>query len=438
MQIRSLFSNFSWTITGNTVYSGCQWVVIIILAKFVSTQIVGFYSLALAVTTPVILLSQLSLRIVQATDARRGVAFNTYFSLRFYLTALALAAIVIISWAVGKEAAAILIIIMIGAAKSSESISDVCYGLFMQHERMDLMGKSLVIRSVISLGVFFMLVYFMRNAIIGLLGLTLVWVGMFFAYDMPNVRRLDQPERPAADYGPPENSVSGPGLFIPRWDLPEFSGVFILSLPMGLTNVLETLTIYMPRYAIAYYLGESPLGIFTALSYLLLAISLVVSSAVVATVPRLAQYYARGMKRDFAKLLVMLFILISTVCSSLMVVVLVFGQEIISFIYTEQYAHYSYLLAWLMGAGIFMFSGSVLVTALMAMRRFRILMTIGLLSVVSLLGLCIILVPLYGLAGAVWAITINAGIVLVVRIAVMAYLVRKGPPPASRIEGKPA
>jgi O-antigen/teichoic acid export membrane protein len=437
MKIRSLFSNFSWTITGNAVYSGCQWVVIIILAKFVSTQIVGFYSLALAVTTPVILLSQMSLKIVQATDAHRGVAFNTYFSLRFFLTGLALVAIVIISWAVGKEAAAILIIIMIGAAKSSESISDVCYGLFMQHERMDLMGKSLVIRSVISLGVFFVLVYFLRNATIGLLGLTLVWVGMFFAYDMPSVRRLDHRGQPTADHGQPENAVSGTGLFIPRWDLPEFTGIFMLSLPMGLTAVLETLTIYVPRYAIAYYLGESPLGIFTALSYLLLAISLVVSSAVVTTVPRLAQYYARGMKRDFARLLAMLFVLISAVCSVLMVVVLIFGKEVISFLYTEQYAHYSYLLAWLMGAGIFMFSGSVLVTALMAMRRFRILMTIGLFSVVSLVAFCVILVPSHGLAGAVWAIAVNAAVVLLVRIAVMAYLVRKGPPVRSA-DGNPA
>ncbi len=421
----SLFSSFSWTVAGNVIYSACQWGIIIVLAKLVTTDIVGVYSLALAVTTPVIMLSQMNLRIVQATDADYTTAFNTYFSIRFFLTLLALAVIAGVSLVVGKGTSSLLIIVMIGAAKAFESISDVCYGLFMQHERMDLMGKSLVLRSVVSLALFFALLYFLRNTPIGLLGLTLVWAIMLFAYDMRNARKLDR----ARLFKPGWEGLqkaSEADSFIPRWDLPAFSGIFVLSLPMGIASVLDSLTVYIPRYAIAYFSGDSQLGIFTALSYLLLAIGLVVYSITYASVPRLAQHHARGERREFGLLLLTVFGIIAAVCVVMMLGVLLFGDRLISFLYTERYAQYSNLLVWLMGAGIFLFSGSILNTALISMRRFGVLMAVSLSSVVCTAAASLILIPSKGLVGAVWAVAISAAVTLIIKIAVLIRLMGKG------------
>src|ERR1044072_4016691 len=64
----SLRTNFSWTLAGNLIYSGCQWGVLIVLARLGSPEQVGQFALALAVTAPVIMLSNLQLRGVLATD----------------------------------------------------------------------------------------------------------------------------------------------------------------------------------------------------------------------------------------------------------------------------------------------------------------------------------------------------------------------------------
>ena len=67
----SLRSNFAWILTGNVVYAACQWGAIVALAKLGSSFMIGQFSLGLAIATPVLMFTNLHLRAVQATDARR-------------------------------------------------------------------------------------------------------------------------------------------------------------------------------------------------------------------------------------------------------------------------------------------------------------------------------------------------------------------------------
>ena len=63
---RSLRLNASWTFGGNLVYAACQWGMLVALAKFGSPELVGRFALALAVTAPVYMLTNLQLRAVEA------------------------------------------------------------------------------------------------------------------------------------------------------------------------------------------------------------------------------------------------------------------------------------------------------------------------------------------------------------------------------------
>src|SRR5437868_13818516 len=87
----SLRRNFAFTLAGNALYAACQWGILVVLAKLGSPAIVGKYALAMAVCSPVILFSNLQLREIQATDARRDHAFGDYLALRILCTILALA-----------------------------------------------------------------------------------------------------------------------------------------------------------------------------------------------------------------------------------------------------------------------------------------------------------------------------------------------------------
>src|SRR5271170_6093223 len=97
----SLRRNFAWTLAGNMVYAGCQWGMLIVLAKLTNPEMVGRFGLALAITAPVFMLTSLQLRVVQATDAGHEYGFSEYFSLRSICTILAILAVVAIPWIVG-------------------------------------------------------------------------------------------------------------------------------------------------------------------------------------------------------------------------------------------------------------------------------------------------------------------------------------------------
>src|SRR5262249_33512279 len=89
----SLRANFSWSFCGNVVYAACQWGMLIVLAKLASPESVGRFALGLAVTAPVVMLSNLQLRGVLATDARQEHPYTDYLTLRLFTTSGALAVV---------------------------------------------------------------------------------------------------------------------------------------------------------------------------------------------------------------------------------------------------------------------------------------------------------------------------------------------------------
>src|SRR5947209_7215699 len=92
--VRSLSHNLQWTIAGNVVYACTQWGILVLLAHLGDAAVVGRFSLGLAITAPIMLFAGLSLRTVQATDARREFLFADYAGLRLLMVAIALSAIV--------------------------------------------------------------------------------------------------------------------------------------------------------------------------------------------------------------------------------------------------------------------------------------------------------------------------------------------------------
>src|SRR4051812_26106921 len=95
----SLRSNFAWTFVGNVIYAGCQWGMIVVLARLGSQELVGRFALGLAIAAPVLMFTNLQLRAVLATDAKQEHAFGDYLTVRLLTTATALLVIAGIAFA---------------------------------------------------------------------------------------------------------------------------------------------------------------------------------------------------------------------------------------------------------------------------------------------------------------------------------------------------
>ncbi|HMW55726.1 MAG TPA: lipopolysaccharide biosynthesis protein, partial [Accumulibacter sp.] len=78
----SLRKNFSWSLVGNIVYALCQWMMLIIIARLGNARDVGIYSLALAISAPVMLFLGMNLRVAIATDQKHQFNIQDYLALR--------------------------------------------------------------------------------------------------------------------------------------------------------------------------------------------------------------------------------------------------------------------------------------------------------------------------------------------------------------------
>jgi O-antigen/teichoic acid export membrane protein len=188
----TLRMNFLWALSGNVLYAASQWGILVALAKLGTPQMVGEFALALAITAPVMIGTGLSLRGVQATDAAAEYLFGDYLLLRLLTTCMAGLLIAGIVWLSGYGWHTAAIILIVGMAKGFESISDVFFGLLQQHERMDRIALSMMIKGILSLAAITSAVYLSGDLLLGACGVAAAWALILVFYDISNGARVLQ------------------------------------------------------------------------------------------------------------------------------------------------------------------------------------------------------------------------------------------------------
>ena len=378
----SLRRNFVWTAAGNVIYAGCQWGMIAVLAKLGSPEWVGQFALGLALTAPVLLLTNLQLRSVQATDAGDEFEFGHYLAVRLITAAFAAVIILAIILVSRLNTTVALVTAAVGIAKIVESISDAFYGLQQKHERMDRIATSLIIRGVLSLAAFAVIVYLRHDVFSGVLAMAIVWLAVLLVYDLRSARHL-----------------VGFGLR-PLWNLPRLRTLAFIAAPLGVVMMLNSLNVNIPRYALQYLSGTHDVGIFAAIAYLQVAEGAIVNALGQSATPRLARSFAQHQPSTFWSLMKRL-IALGTVGGSLGVVLAALaGPALLTLLYRAEYAAYSSTFTWLMVGTVFANISAFAGYGLTAARSFRIQIPLLAGESIILVVACMLLIPAYGLRGA--------------------------------------
>jgi len=417
-----LSRSLSWSLAGSATYVAAQWAMLVVLAKIGTPQMVGQFALGLAVTAPVIMFSDLGLRAVQATDAVHRFRFGDYLVLRLIATTLALLAILVIVLVLGyrgEEAA--LTILVIGLAKAFESISDLFYGLFLQHERIDRMAKSQLLKGPISLVGLSLGVYLTDSVVGGACGLAIVWTLLLFGYDVRNgARILKTPHRaspgPMLEHAGPDTEARPYRMESKLRDLAW------LALPLGIVGLLVNLYPNIPRYFVQGYLSESELGIFATMAYTVVAGIKLVDSLAQSVGPRLAGHHAAGNEARFRMVLLKAVGIGLLFGAAGVLLTLFVGSEIMTLFYGSEYAAYPGVFLWLAVAGGIECVASFQYWTITAARRFAIQIPLYALVACTSLVACFWLVPTAGLRGAAVACAVAALVRLCGGLAIIMHV----------------
>ena len=398
----SLKKNFAWTFLGNVVYGAGQWGILVLLAKIGSPEMVGQFALGLAVCLPVVMLTNLNLRAVQATDVKGEFVFGQYLGLRLLTTALAVLAIIGISLASGYSRETKLVILAVAAAKALESVIDAFYGLFQQHERMDRIASSMVLRSLLYFVGLGLGVYLTGDIKWGMAGFAAAGAITLVFCDFRNgARTLLEASGPAA---------ARPTLFQamrPRWETAAVKKLIRLSLPLGFSMMLLSLTHNIPRYFIEHYLGVRELGMFAAITQLMVAGNTVVAALGHSASPRLARYFALGNRQAFRTLLLKLVGIGAVLGVAGFLVSWVAGYQILAIFYRPEYAANAGVFRQVMLAAGLFYIGSFLGYAVTATRAFDSFVIPYACGTLVSLAAAWLLIPAFGLIGAAYTLSAN-------------------------------
>jgi O-antigen/teichoic acid export membrane protein len=402
----SLRSNFAWVLTGNVVYAACQWGMIVALARLGSTVVVGQFSLGLAIATPVLTFTNLHLRAMQATDAKRSCHFTEYRRLRMLTTLVGMAVIAGVAWLGAHQAGTVMVIMAVAAAKGMEALSDIYYGLFQLNDRLDQTAKSQMFRGVTSVLALSAGLYVTHNLLWGCIGLVLASLASLLFLD---VRR-------GRDFFP---QPAGPREYEPRrqWSLMR------LALPLGIATTLASINLNMPRYFIHARMGDYQLGIFSALAYATVAITLVSDSLGHCVIPRMSRLYAGRQFPAFRFLFLRLLALGAALGLSGLVVAQVLGARLLTVVYGPEYAAHLKVFVALMLAAAIHCAASVFTSGIMSARCFGIQVPVYAAMVGSNALACAVWVPTLGLAGGAMAMVLAAVVRLVLSGTIMGYLI---------------
>lgn len=384
---RSVRANMLWASAGNAVFAASQWAMIAVLAKLGTPETVGAYALGIATATPLLMLAQLNLRTVLATDAGCEHDFHAYRNLRSM--ALAIAVVLIGSFAVWSYAAAeARIIVLASLCLAVTWMSDIHQGLMQAHERMDRAAISLAASGILSVTALLAGMLGTGSIELSLAAVLTARVLVLVGYDAGFAIRDFAPRRPRA--------------------LRNTGRILRTALPLGAVMMIGSLSPNVPRYFIANSLGTHALGIFSAIASLTTAANLLVNALGQAATPRLAKLYAAGKLNSFRNLTARL-----TAAGILMALIgaggaLWCGPTVLRLAFRPEYAaHNDLLLALSIAAGL-NFIGSLLGYAISACRQFREQVPLQIAAVASAAGASCFLIPSFGLQGAAFALCVAA------------------------------
>lgn len=386
----SLKKNFLLTLLGNGVANVAVWLQIVVILKLGgNAETIGVFSVAQALCIPVAMLMSLKLQLVQVTDVRNRYQFGDYLGLRIITSIITVIMITAISAFYPRDIA--IIAILLGVNYAIMNIRETFLSSIQKIELMDIICKSRIILGLLSLVMFAVSYYLSRSLFIGVLGLTVSRIAIFF-YDLPNARQV----------------LAGTKTTLfsamrPLLDSEKLWKLTALSAPLGLVAFLTTLSTSIPRLYLEREHGRAAVGYFGAISSLI-AVGTMISGALGQTVAtRLASYFHDDI-RAFTQLLTRLMAFGSVAGTGIVCVSYFFGGILLTLLFSKEFSDYAPAFNILAFGIAILFLFAFMNVALTATGSYRVQLPIYALATLVCYVVSIILIPSRGVNGAAEAV----------------------------------
>lgn len=372
--------NIIWNSIGNIIYLTVQWLLSYFVVKLMGVENAGVYSLAMSIGNMFVSVSYYSIRNFQVSDVNKKYRNEEYIASRGITSMVAIVSFcvfVVINQYDVKVAVCLFAFMLF---KLTEAWSDVYQGIVQSNGRMDYIGKSFIIKSIVILTLFLVIAITTDYLFFCIFGMLMGSFAIVLVYD----------RKCAMQY-----CVGGEHV-----RLYSVKDMLVECMPLALYSIVFTSLPSIPRYFMELELGTFCLGIYSSIAIPVVIIQAGANFILAPLITPFANSIAdcdivsiKSISKKVCFFLVALFAfsVIGFGCFGEIAICIAFGKEI---------AAYSFLLMPIVICTLLIVIGTILSMLLTILRKLRILLLSSLVALAIVLFGCNPFMRIWGMNGA--------------------------------------
>ena len=236
----NLRNNMLWNASGNLVYLGLQWLITVLVVRINGYTDAGILSLAMSISAIFQNVASFGVRNYQVSDLQSKYTDSQYVSLRWITCILSFVLcsgfVQLNSYSLKQEGSILLFMLF----RIAENYVDVLHGIAQKRSRLDLAGKSFLLRGLFTFIVFLLSYFITKNLNFSIACMAIISFIFICLYDARKIRRLSEYHLCFKDK--------------------KMKEIVLECLPLCIYMILFAALTMIPRYCLERIMGSETLG----------------------------------------------------------------------------------------------------------------------------------------------------------------------------------
>ncbi len=360
--------DYFWNTLGVLLQNAISPLLIILVARINGIDDVGVFSFAFSIAIVFWTIAMWGGRTYQISDTNGKFSAQGYILVRVVISIPVLISAVIFCVVNGYDISKSVIIVTLVILKTIESISDSIYGVIQSNGRLYIAGKSLALKSVVSMMLFLIADVVFGGVLYGCLALVVANLVVIIFYDIPQSQRLQK--------------LNAEGV---RWRkyIPQAMAIIKKSWMLCAVSFLSALPLNIPRYFLDHS-NPGQIGYFGIIAMPVTLVVLLVTFILQPNIVSLAKKFNKGDHSEF-NLIIKKILQVTLLVGSITATTVYFaGVPALNFIFSMDFTEYKIALVIITIGAIANAIVAVFINILTVMRELRVQFLIFLISNIAL------------------------------------------------------
>ena len=322
---KAIAKNITWNTIGSLFYLVCQWLLSVLVVRISgSFEDAGILSLAMSIATFFSVITLFNVRNYQVSDSKELYSNSDYVFHRIMTCGVSLilcGGFVLLN---SYDLLTSLSIVAYMLVKLVEGFADVLHGIAQKQWRLDIAGKSFILRGILLVVSFLVSMLLSQNLALSIFAMAITTLISLLFYDYIAVKKV--------------------GSFDFRFNRQNILSLTKVCLPMVAYGACVNAIVPLARYVLEINHGAEILGYFATVSTVAVLVQAFVTFVFTPLIGVFEESYSKGNKKAILKLLLKLTFMLIFITGLAIIVAAIAGEFAMVLVFGEKIRSYVYLL----------------------------------------------------------------------------------------------